>query len=307
MININEFSFKFDPKHMAALPSITKKDREIIMYDGVKFYTNEILRQRFILSLMKNTPSKSHKTITKLVNKKIIIPAFLTKSTLSLYFKRKKDKEQDKKFEGVLGFYDPVTKKIFVLIDAGYRVVGWVPDKHLTAVTLHECMHMAIIKNPNKFLTTNIRPLYDYYSEFLKGMFRLKNIEKRPVVEWINYIFKFETGKNPLQAKEYGNRIITAVKSNTSMSDDELLTKTLHIIKYLLGTYGQSPDKIFATIRQYKRVHVELFNAYRTAFKFVPNTTPYQELYLVSEVICILASTELGNNKYVSDSLDIIL
>ena len=181
--DLKEISFKFKPKQMAALPGVTKKDREIIRYNNVDFYTNETLRQKFIISLMKHTPAKSHKVIEKMINQKVLIPAFMTKSTFQWYVKNKLDPEQDNKFGGVLGFYIPTAKKIFVLIDAGYKVLGWVPDAHLAAVTLHECMHMAAKIDPRKFLRINIKPYFEFYSEFLKFVYNTKAVNREAVVE----------------------------------------------------------------------------------------------------------------------------
>ena len=305
---LNEISFKFKPKQMASLPGITKKDREIIKYDGVEFYTNEKLRQKFILSLMKHTPTKSHNTIIKLINKKTIIPAFLTKSTFSWYVKNQLDTEQDDKMSGVRGFYSPRTKKIFILIDAGYKVLGWVPDQYLAGVTLHECMHMAAKVDPKKFLTTNIKPLYDYYSTFLDQVFITgKKFDREKVVKWIDYMYNFEIGKGKLSAGDYGMLIHNSVRPNTKLSKEEMINRVKYIIRYAFNTYGAGGSKLMNVIRENINVYRALMQSYKVAFRFTPRTLAYQELFTPSEVICILATMELGTNKYVSDSLDIIL
>lgn len=306
--DLKEISFKFKPKQMAALPGITKKDREVVKFSGVDFYTNENLRQKFIMSLMKHTPVKVHTTIEKLVEKKIIIPAFLTKSTFSWYVKNKLDPEQDDKMSGVRGFYIPKEKKIFVLIDAGYKVLGWVPDQYLAGVTLHECMHMAAKKDPKKFLQVNIKPLYDYYSTFLDYVFITnKNIDKADVVKWITYLYGFETRKNGLASGEYGTLIDKAVKSHTQLEHKEMVNRIIHIIKYTFGTYGANGSKLMNIIREQSNVYRALMTSYIKAFGFRPRTLAYQELFTPSEVICILATMELGKNRYVSDTLDILL
>lgn len=305
---ISEISFKFKPKQMAALPGVTKKDREIVKFDGVDFYTNEILRQKFIMSLMKHTPTKTHATIEKLVAKKIIIPAFLTKSAFSWYVKNKLDPEQDDKMSGIRGFYIPSKKKIFVLIDAGYKVLGWVPDQYLAGVTLHECMHMAAKKDPQKFIQTNIKPLYDYYSTFLDYIFITnKNIDKKDVIKWITYMYGFETRKNGLSSGEYGLLIDNSVRAHTQLEKKEMINRTIHIIKYAFGTYGASGSKLMNVIREHPNVYKSLMISYIKAFGFRPRTLAYQELFTPSEVICILATMELGKNRYVSDTLDILL
>lgn len=305
---INEISFKFKPKQMAALPGVTKKDREVVKYDGVDFYTNEKLRQKFILSLMKHTPAKSHKTIIKLINKKKIIPAFLTSSTFSWYLKNALDPEQDDKMTGVRGFYTRSAKKIFILIDAGYKVLGWVSDRYLAAVTLHECMHMASNSDPKKFLQTNIKPLYDYYSTFLDLVFITgTNFDRKNVVKWIDYIYKFESGKGHLAPKEYGKLIEDIVKPNTKLDKEEMENRINHIIGHAFKTFNADGARLIGAIRQYINVHRALMYAYTKAFGFRPQTLAYQELFTPSEVICILATMELGSNKYVSDTLDIIL
>ena len=306
--NLKEISFKFKPKRMAALPGITKKDREVITHNGVDFYTNEVLRQKFIISLMKHTPVKSHKTISDLVNKKILYPAFMTKSTFQWYTRYSIDPEQDNEMSGVLGFYNPSTKKIFILIDAGYSVIGWVSDKHLAAVTLHECMHMAAKTNPTKFLRTNIKAYNDYYSEFLKFVFSTKSVNQKGLLDWIIYMHKFETSPNSsnLKKDDYLNKIKAAVKGHTKLSDEDIDDRCSYIWAYLVGTHASSGSQQMNTIRKFKNVYIALMESYKKAFRFTARTLAYQELFTPSEVICILASMELGKNKYVSNSLDII-
>lgn len=306
--NLKEISFKFQPKRMAALPGITKQDREIIKYGGVDFYTNEKLRQKFIMSLLKHTPTKAHKTIIDLINKKIIIPVFLTKSTFSWYLKNQRDPEQDEKFSGVYGFYTIKDKKIFILIDAGYKVLGWVPDHHLAGVTLHECMHMASKKNPTKFMRVNAVPLYKYYSVFLNYVFLMKDDDKKTILDWILYIHGFEIQKHGLDGKKYREKLMAAAKaSRSTLSDEEIENRAKYITSYAFGTYGVDESKLLSIIRSYKNVYHGLMIAYQKAFRFRAKTTAYQELFTVSEVICMLASMELGKNRYVSDSLDILL
>jgi len=306
--DLKEINFKFKPKQMAALPGVTKKDREIITYNGVEFYTNEILRQKFIMSLMKHTPPKAHNTIEKLVNEKKLIPAFLTSSTFDWYRKNKSDTEQDGKFNGVLGFYSPTEKRIFILIDAGYKVLGWVPDEHLAGVTLHEAMHMAAKVDPKKYAQVNIKPWYDYYNTFLDQVFITNGkIDKRAVVEWVTYLYGFETRKHGLSGGDYGMLIEKAVKPHTQLSHNEMVNRIVQIIKYAFGTYGAHGNQLIRVIKDYITVYRFLKISYRKAFGWEARTLAYQELFTPSEVICILASMELGKNKYVSDSLDIIL
>ena len=305
--DLKEISFKFKPKQMAALPGVTKKDREIIRYNNVDFYTNETLRQKFIISLMKHTPAKSHKVIEKMINQKVLIPAFMTKSTFQWYVKNKLDPEQDNKFGGVLGFYIPNAKKIFVLIDAGYKVLGWVPDAHLAAVTLHECMHMAAKIDPRKFLRINIKPYFEFYSEFLKFVYNTKAVNREAVVEWVTYIHSFEIGKGKLNKDEYSKRMVAAIKEYTKLSEKDIQDRNNYIWSYVAGTFGSSGNQQMNVIRKYRNVYVALMQSYKKAFGFQARTLAYQEMFTPSEVICILASMELGKNRYVSDSLDIIV
>lgn len=302
--------FKFKPKQMAALPGITKKDREVVKYSGVDFYTNEKLRRKFISSLMKHTPTKSHKTIIKLIEKKIIIPVFLTKSTFSFFRKHhRKAEEQNDKFSGVYGFYTIGDKKIFILIDAGYRVLGWVPDFFLAGVTLHECMHMAAIKNPIKFMKANTIPVYQYYSAFLDYIFYTKDSDKKTILNWIMYIYGFECGINKMTAENYENKLITAAKASKSvLSDEEIAIRAEIIFTFTVGTYQSTSAAFVSMVRKYPQVYNGLMKAYEKAFKFkVIRTTAHQELTCISEVIGMLAVMELGGNKYVSNSLDILL
>lgn len=306
--NLKEINFKFQ-KTMAALPGITKQDREIVKHDGVEFYTNEKLRQKFIMSLMKHTPVKSHDTISKLVNKKTLIPAFLTKSTFDWYKKNAFDPDQDNVMSGVLGFYLPKTGKIFVLIDAGYKVLGWVPDSHLAAVTLHECMHMAAKVDPKKFMRVNVKAFHQYYSEFLEFVFEAKGTNQKELLDWIMYIHQFETSNRnaSFKSQDYMGKMAKAIEGKTKLTPDEIKQRTIYTWNYLVGTYGAHGSKLISTVRKYVNIYKALHVSYRRAFGFVARTLPYQELFTSSEVICILASMELGKSKYVSDSLDIIL
>jgi len=302
--------FLFKPKQMAALPGVTKKDREVIKYSGIEFYTNQKLRNKFMTSMMRFTPTKSHDTLIKLINKKKLIPAFLTKSTFDWYVKNSLDPEQDEhQFHGVLGFYTPKTNTIFILIDVGYKVLGWVPDKHLCAVTLHEAMHFAAKKDSRKFLQINIKAFYDYYSEFLKIVYETRNVDKKALVEWITYIHRFETskGKVNLNMKDYTGKIVAAIKDHTKLSNKDIDIRNSYLWSYVVGTYSNSGSQQMNIIRKYRNIYSALMDAYKKAFGFTARTLAYQELFTSSEVICILASMELGKNKYVSDSLDIIV
>jgi hypothetical protein len=306
--DLKEINFKYDMTEMATLPGITKQDREVIHYGGTDFYTNEKLRQKFILTLLKNTPSKSHKKIIELVNKKIIIPAFLTKSTLSYYLKNIFGRTRaDDKFSGVYGFYAIKDKKIFVLIDTGYKILTWVPDRHLAAVTLHECMHMAEKKDPVKFMKVNAVPLYKYYSTFLDTIFDMKNNNKTSVLDWILYIRGFENKQHSLEVNEYANKILKAVKPYSKLPNGKIDIQIDNIITYAFKSYDANSSMLTRLIREYSHIYLALMNAYEKVFKFRAITTAYQELFTISEVICMLATMELGKNKYVSDTLDILL
>ena len=72
---------------------------------------------------------------------------------------------------------------IIVLIDTSYKILTWVPDKHLASVTLHECMHMAAEKNQTKFTRINIVPLHQYYSNFLDITFDMKGNDKKSILD----------------------------------------------------------------------------------------------------------------------------
>ncbi|RLD66651.1 MAG: hypothetical protein DRI84_04355 [Bacteroidetes bacterium] len=304
---LKEINFKFKPKQMAALPGVTRQDREVIRYGGTDFYTNEKLRQKFIMSLLKTTPTKAHQTIINLVSDKIIIPAFLTSSTFSYYMKHGTDAEEESNFSGVYGFYSIRDKKIFVLIDAGYKLLGWVPDRHLAAVTLHECMHMVAKKNPTKFMRINIVPLFKYYAKFLELIFEMNGNDKKTITDWIMYIQGFEIKKNELKADVYAKKILKAVKPYTNQTDEQIDVRLTYIVNFTFGTYGTNGSKLVNVIAKYPVIYHKLMMTYQQAFRFKAKTTAYQEMFTVSEVICILASMELANNRYVSDSLDILL
>jgi hypothetical protein len=309
--DLKEINFKYTQNEMATTPGITKKDREVIKYGGVEFYTNEKLRQKFIMTLLKNTPTKSHKTIIKLINEKIIIPAFLTKSTLSYYLKHfftsQETQEKKNKFYGAYGFYAIKDKKIFVLIDTGYKILTWVPDHHLAAVTLHESMHMAAKQDPTKFMRVNVVPLYQYYSNFLGKIFDMKGNDKKSILDWVMYIQGYESNKHTLKLDVYSDKILKAVKPYSKLSESEIEEKVSQIVHYTFKTHGANSSELRNTIRSYPNVYYSLMGAYQKAFKIKVDTIAYQELFTVSEVLSMLATTELGKNKYVSNTLDIIL
>ena len=101
--------------------------------------------------------------------------------------------------------------------------------------------------------------------------------------------------------------MVAAIKEYTKLPEKDIQDRNNYIWSYVAGTFGSSGNQQMNVIRKYRNVYVALMQSYKKAFGFQARTLAYQEMFTPSEVICILASMELGKNRYVSDSLDIIV
>jgi hypothetical protein len=101
--------------------------------------------------------------------------------------------------------------------------------------------------------------------------------------------------------------IVDVLEKSGVPYSEEMSEKIKGIGQYVSGLFkAEGKSQMRSIIEKNKGVYDSLHTAYTKSFGFRAATTPFQELYFPSEVICMLASMELGKNKYVANTLAII-
>jgi hypothetical protein len=259
--------------YLQELVSIPGGNEEIELY-GRKFYTSEKLREQIKKICEKNLNNKASKIISNLIDKKRLIPVYISSSLFQHLFKKKRyDKLGHTKEKISYIFIDP--KIIFT------------KDSDIIMVLIHELIHLANNSNPEKFEKLNYKTFITFYKEFFTSYLDVKEKNKikdsifENIITDLNSMFK----KGTINFYKLYIKVFKSLEKETSLSEDEYVNRFKTLIDYL--------DKSYESFA--KEVPYEIFSAADKAYIKIAgrkSETIGQEFYRPSEIIAV--SVELN-------------
>ena len=273
---------------------------EPVLYtDGILVYSSKSLINKF-KEVIKTLPSTKDISpyIDKLIDEERIVPCYMNKGLLKfLTYKIFSRKEE----QGIMGFYHLIQKKVFILIENNVTAWGHGNDKSITLTLLHECMHLLADTKPDTFWELFSSELKSYYQNFLKDYFQLKELpETKKLVKLLTSFEGDSNKKVTAHFNEY-KKIINKICNNTTLKDEEYQQKFEAYFEVLdLGMNDTSSliSKIYSRDKRILNVIIALYRAYKSTFKVSNNiTTPFQEMFAPSEVLCVLSELKPSYSK----------
>lgn len=258
---------------------------------GSKFYTSEKLKESFITAFRKSSRGKDiADDIQAMVEKGTILPCYKHKGLVKFFARKVFGKSEDK---DIMAMYYIEEKRIIVLIDNNISIFGTASNNELVSTTMHECMHLAAGKNLRKFLTLFSPFLRKYYEVFFTEIFNLKTLPKKELDKVIGFMSLLDTpagrGNINKSLTQYFNIIQSSFKPYTGLPED-LFMKTLTDYIVAIKIINLNFNAFRRVYNKYSHFISSLSRAYKTAFgKRNTITGVYQELFSVSEVICVVA------------------
>ena len=267
-----------------ALPLGVKKVKG---FPGPDVYTSDSIKKRYVSCMKKTDRSKEvFSTIEKLVDKELIIPCFLTKNVFRFVMNKI---FTDKETKGILGFYMPEQKKIYLLIDNNTNALGFSTNDWIANLTIHEGMHMFADLKPSKFYSVFSSNLTAYYSNVFTNIFKLKKVDKRTIEKIVKFIYQLEMKlkrDTPTLKKYY--RVMLDLQQYSSLSKEDF-EKVLSDYIVLIRIFWYNMSAVISVSRKYNHILGPLYTGYRKVFKTRPDTFAIQELFSLSEVVSIVS------------------
>jgi uncharacterized protein YqgV (UPF0045/DUF77 family) len=265
--------------------------------DGVKLYSSINLRDNFIEAFKRSgRGSDIANEIDDLVKKRnLIVPCYKSKGIFS-FLRHKFFGEFEE--TAIMAFYHQDKKKVYILIDNNISPIGTASNDKLVSTTMHECMHLASSLHLNQFISITKTYLHDYYKNAFMGIFKL-NTDKFDVDKIVNFLSSFEGKHIQLTNKlgAYAGLLENEFQSITTLDREAFIKKITDIM-----TATKVSLYSFSTFTKIYGNYVDIFRALTRAYELAFNaknnvTTSFQEMYSVSEVICVLAELKPDDPK----------
>jgi len=284
-VDLNEFS------------TIPKGHLEVAgEYYGSKVYTSNSLKQKFLQSLAESSKGGPVvKTVKDLVERKIVIPAYKTKSIFRSILKL-----NPINLQGIGGLTDYEKTKVYVFIETQANVFTFVSSNSIAIVTVHELVHLLSHLDKNFFIKTFMEEFIQFYEYYYSKVFscRIDEFNKKDLTELIKYIYSIEhmASWNGMKLyTDYKNKLEKLVKDKTSMNEamynkvrNDYFTGIFSIFKAESSNAFHVVPNIVA---HFPHIYRPLYWAYKQIFAadlFAERQLAFQELYAPSEIICSL-------------------
>ncbi len=263
---------------------------------GFTLYTSNILKEKFI-NAYENSIYKDYafESVKKLVKEGLITPVFSTRSMIKFFLIRP---FQSKKSIITVGFYSPVYKKIFILIDSRANIFGQIIDNLIAETTIHEAIHCLAQKNPKLFLSLFMKDLSIYYKFVYRRMFNTFGLESIEIKPLIYRIFnRFDAGGAGVKFKEFFELMEKYIKSKSDYTSENF-DKQLFLYAKAISLFYKENTECFNQF--YGFFHECHKKAYMDAFSIDPSPQIcYQEAVIPSEVICKISKENFMKSKII--------
>lgn len=265
-------------------------------YSGKTFFTSNVLKSQYLRAMKKSgRGSPVIKKIESLVNNSVIIPVYKSKSIIKSILKL-----QPIQFSGIAGAAVPDKKLVYIFVETSTNLFSFTKNDALASVTLHELLHLLSFTKPKVFFETFKNDLKNFYKFYFCRLLNCdeSKISKIKIDKLIEFIYwKIEHATNLSKAiKNYATLITDTFKNETSLDETtfiRLVSDYFITLKLILKleAYGKG-HQIIQVAMAYKHIIAPFYSAYRNVFNIDPaqkNQFVYQELYSLSEVICMHA------------------
>lgn len=266
--------------------------KPVVKIDGAPLYGSDSLNESYLKAIEKSgRTSPAALKFRGLVEKKRIVPCFLTKGVLQFVAWKVFAPVH---MQSIMGFYDPTkTKRVYILIQNNSNIFSFVSNDFLARLTIHELMHMLADLKTSLFMNMFSSELTAYYKTFFQMVFSINDLDTGRVDRILKFIFMdIERRSEKLTngtLNKYSDLLkkeLSEVSSLTPLKFDEMLLDYFTIIKLYLTNVA----KFFASRDKFKHILIPLYLSYRNTFNMKNLTTVcIQELIFPSEVICILS------------------
>jgi hypothetical protein len=265
--------------------------------DSTKVYSSPKLKQDFIEAFRKSSSGQDivEKISDLVLERKVVVPCYKSKGIFSLLKYKLFGEVEDKV---IMALTNDANNKIYIFIDNHLSLIGTSSNEILVSTTLHELMHLSARLHIEKFISIAKPYLTEYYKNAFMGIFDLKT-DQFSVDEVIKFLSKFEGNHISLVGKlgTYASILDNEFKNITNLSMNEFIkriTGMMTIIKIILYSFST----FLKVYRNYIYLFTPLMRSYELSFNKKNNvSTPFQELFAISEVICVLAELKSNDPK----------
>jgi len=277
----------------------------LLKIDGkTPVYTSKSLRKSFVKSLAKHPVLKQHiELMTKLVNKKILNPAWQSRGFLSVL---KRSIISPKRDKIIVAFYVPKTGKIFIIIDNNTNWFLHYPNKLLTNTTIHEFCHKFSHEKAASFWNMYKEELTKFYVGFFTSLFSIppeKDITKlcEKYAKLLLVMFEQKSSKVKTLAAAFTRmkRFIRAIAKHSPLSNtEELIDKHFELIFDVFK--ATNTERLLNAVKKNLGIIIHLYRSYKKMGILDVGNLCFQELYAPSEVICVLSQEGIGMDKWIN-------
>jgi hypothetical protein len=288
MDNINELAIDISLKKVAE-------------YNDHPLYTSSTLTKKFIDAIKIGNRSKPYANdYIRLVEKKKLIPCYYTKVFLRVFELEIKDLPSEAKH--IVGFYLPEEKKICILIDHKENIITQKYADFLAETTIHELTHMFSSEYPKQFISLFGETLLKFYVPYFTKVFKLKGDITKETKNIINFMYNYFELTRMYSTRKLYEIIFENFSKITELNTDDfenLLLKYCNVVMMYIH-YGMMD--MLKSRSKYSDILDPIKDVYKSEFNNIVPSIHIQELFIPSEVICILSESDKSSkyNKMIS-------
>lgn len=266
---------------------------EKIILKGISVYTSDELKEKLKKFISKQGSSSSIDILIKLVDNETLVPVINEPSVLKQLIMKIR---RQKPLTNILG---AATKGV------GYVVFhdslpGLKLSSYVVKTSLHEMMHVAFQKFPEKFSKINFNIYEKFYSYLYKDFFETKTYDKELFEKFLTRFIK-DSIEGITYWETYSKLLRLAFINHTSLPKDSINQR----IELLMNTVEDLLDN--NPVNRYNLLIALIRKTYRSLFTtFDYLASAGQELYVPSEIISILSTINPDHNNVIK-SLKLLL
>lgn len=267
--------------------------KKVIKVDDVELYTSDSLTKNFVKALSESEILQAFSDkINSLVNDGRVVPCYINRGITKVFLWKFLTKGLEHKYGSSLAFFSSKSNAVYVLIDNNISYFGFISNDFLSKLIIHELAHMSSFNDWNGFSKLFSTELTTFYSNYYQELFKLSDIDKEEVSNYVLDIIKIRKNGVSVDVKKHMSRVESFLdflkkKYNIKAEDfDRIKSKYIHIYKLVLFV---DRDKAFIQeLVKNKEIIIPFVKAYRKSFgiDILSRSTPFQEIYEPSEVIC---------------------
>lgn len=279
--------------------------KPVINIDGEYLYGSDNLNKKYIKAIEKSSARMYTKMFSALVDRKVIIPCFLSKGifgfiTWKIF--------APAGIKNIMGFYEPEkTNKVYILVSNNANLFAHINNEFMATLTIHELMHRLARNKPAKFMSLFNSDLETFYEALWRDLFSVDskvNI-KSDVSKMVKYLMnKMESASMGIGTTDllvYQKALEDTFAPVTTMPEEEFKRKVTDYV-VICKIYLKDINLFFRAQDDYRHILIPIYNAYREAFNEKNlQTVCIQELLFPSEVIAIYS--EFGPKGKIAGAL----